>query len=131
VKCDEPTALIIATLTPIVKEVIKELSEEIALAKNERQQQGGASGCRLALGMRLQMLFALLRKGHGFECVPWAPSLSINPMPPRTTRKSDRRKVSEINVVDAEQPLFLIASETEGRRYHGTMNLRKRENHRV
>jgi hypothetical protein len=32
-----------------VKGVIKELSKEIVLAKNERQQHGGASGWRLAL----------------------------------------------------------------------------------
>ena len=38
-KCDEPTASIITTLTRIVKAYIKELCKKIALAKNERQQQ--------------------------------------------------------------------------------------------
>jgi hypothetical protein len=36
VKCDEPTAAIITTLTRIVKGFIKELCKKIALAKNER-----------------------------------------------------------------------------------------------
>ena len=60
-----------------------------------------------------------------------APSLSRNPMPPRTTRKSDRRKVSDRTMVGFAQPLCLSASGTEGRRYESTMNLRKRKTHRV
>src|ERR1019366_6957263 len=63
--------------------------------------------------------------------VLWAPSLSRNPMLPRTTRKSDRRKVSDRTMVGFAQPLCLSASGTDGRRYESTMNLRKRENHRV
>ena len=58
-------------------------------------------------------------------------SLSRNPMPPRTTRKSDRRKVSDRTMVGTAQPLCLFASGTNGRRYEGTMNLRKRKTHRV
>src|ERR1700688_3355401 len=60
-----------------------------------------------------------------------APSLSINPMPPRTTRKSDRRKVSDRTMVGTAQPVCLSASGTEGRRYDSTMNLRKRKTHGV
>ena len=60
-----------------------------------------------------------------------APSLSINPMPPRITRKSDRRKVSDRTMVGTAQPLCLSASGTEGRRCDGNMNLRKRKTHRV
>jgi hypothetical protein len=60
-----------------------------------------------------------------------APSLSRNPMAPRTTRKSDRRKVSDRTMVGVSQPLCLFASGTEGHRYESTMNLRKREIHRV
>src|ERR1019366_2259143 len=60
-----------------------------------------------------------------------APSLSRNPMPPRITRKSDRRKVSDRTMVGTAQPLCLSASGTEARRYDSTMNLRKRETHRV
>src|ERR1039458_10102890 len=60
-----------------------------------------------------------------------APSLSRNPMPPRITRKSDRRKVSDRTMVGTAQPLCLSASGTEGRRYDSTMNLRKRETHGV
>src|ERR1700730_9334437 len=58
-------------------------------------------------------------------------SLSRNPMPPRTTRKSDRRKASDRTKVGLAQPLCLSASGTEGRRYDGKMNLRKRKTHRV
>src|ERR1700688_2395858 len=60
-----------------------------------------------------------------------APSLSINPMPHRTTRKSDRRKVSDRTMVGTAQPVCLSALGTEGRRYDSTMNLRERENHSV
>src|ERR1700687_2391763 len=60
-----------------------------------------------------------------------APSLSINPMPHRTTRKSDRRKVSDRTMVGIAQPVCLSASGIEGRRYDSTMNLGKRKNHRV
>ena len=60
-----------------------------------------------------------------------APSLSRNPMPPRTTRKSDRRKVSDRTMVGTAQPLCLSASGTERRRYDSTMNLRKRKTHSV
>ena len=56
-------------------------------------------------------------------------SLSRNPMPPRITRKSARRKVSDRTMVGTAQPLCLSASETDGRRYDITMNLRKSENH--
>ena len=54
-----------------------------------------------------------------------AQSLSRNPRPPRTTRKSDRRKVSDRTMVGLAQPLCLSASGTEPRRYDSTMNLRK------
>jgi hypothetical protein len=60
-----------------------------------------------------------------------APSLSRNPMPPRTTRKSDRRKVSDRTMVGTAQPLCLSALGTDGRRYQSTMNLRKRKTHSV
>src|ERR1700676_917207 len=60
-----------------------------------------------------------------------APSLSINPMPPRTTRKSDRRKVSDRTMVGTAQPVCLSASGTEGRRYDSNMNLRRRKTHSV
>src|ERR1700688_490768 len=58
-------------------------------------------------------------------------SLSRNPMPPRTTRKSDRRKASDRTMVGSAQPLCLSASGTDGRRYESTMNLRKRTTHSV
>ena len=58
-------------------------------------------------------------------------SLSRNPMPPRITRKSDRRKVSDRTMVGTAQPLCLSASGTDGRRYQSTMNLRKRKTHSV
>ena len=58
-------------------------------------------------------------------------SLSRNPMPPRTTRKSDRRKASDRTMVGTAQPLCLSASGTDRRRCDGTMNLRKRKTHRV
>ena len=48
-------------------------------------------------------------------------------MPPRTTRKSHRRTVSDRTMVGTAQPLCLSASETEGRRYEMTMNLGKSE----
>jgi len=43
-----------------------------------------------------------------------APSLSRNPMPPRTTRKSDRRKVSDRTMVGPAQPLCLLVSGPNG-----------------
>jgi hypothetical protein len=49
-------------------------------------------------------------------------SLSRNPMPPRITRKSDRRKVSDRTMVGTAQPLCLSALGTNGRRYESTMN---------
>src|SRR5713101_1270723 len=52
-------------------------------------------------------------------------------MPPRTTRKTDRRKVSDRTMVGTAQPRCLSASGTEGRRYESTMNLRERDTHRV
>src|SRR5271169_4787716 len=52
-------------------------------------------------------------------------------MPPRTTRKSDRRKVSDRTMVGTAQPLCLFASGTESRRYDSTMNLRKRKTHSI
>ena len=52
-------------------------------------------------------------------------------MPPRTTRKSDRRTVSDRTMVGTAQPLCLFASATQRRRQHSTMNLRKRQNHSV
>ena len=58
-------------------------------------------------------------------------SLSRNPMPPRITRKSDRRKVSDRTMVGTAQPVCLSASGTDGRRYESTMNLRKRKTHSV
>src|SRR5580700_2898744 len=60
-----------------------------------------------------------------------APSLSRNPMPPRTTRKSDRRKVSDRTMVGTAQPVCLSASGIKRRRYESTMNLRKRKIHSV
>ncbi len=63
--------------------------------------------------------------------MPWAPSPLGDPMPSRTPRKSDRRKVSDRTMVGFAQPLCLSASGTDGRRYESTMNLRKREHHRV
>jgi hypothetical protein len=63
--------------------------------------------------------------------VPQAPSLSRNPMPPRTTRKSDRPRASDRTMVGTAQPLCLSASGTIGRRYESTMNLRKRKTHGV
>jgi hypothetical protein len=58
-------------------------------------------------------------------------SLSRNPMPPRTTRKSDRRKASDRTMVGTAQPVCLSASGTERRRYDSNMNLRGRKNHSV
>ena len=63
--------------------------------------------------------------------VLWALSLSRNPMPPRTTRKSDRRKVSDRTMVGTVQPVCLSASGTERRRYGSTMNPRKGKTHSV
>src|SRR6202049_2308456 len=60
-----------------------------------------------------------------------APSLSRNPMPPRITRKRDRRKVSDRTMVGTAQPLCLSASGTDGRRYESTMNPWKRKTHSV
>src|ERR1019366_5817371 len=60
-----------------------------------------------------------------------APSLSRNPMPPRTTRKSDRPRASDRTMVGLAQPLCLSASGTEWRHYDSTMNLRKRKTHSV
>jgi hypothetical protein len=54
-------------------------------------------------------------------------SLSRNPMPPRITRKSDRRKVSDRTMVGLAQPVCLSALGTDGRRYERNMNLRKRK----
>ena len=48
-------------------------------------------------------------------------------MPPRTTRKSHRPRVSDRTMVGTAQPLCLSASETEGRRFDMTMNLGKNE----
>jgi hypothetical protein len=59
----------------------------------------------------------------------YTPSLSINHMPPRTTRKSYRPRVSDRTMVGTAQPLCLFASGTEGRRHHRAMNLRRRQNH--
>jgi hypothetical protein len=77
------------------------------------------SGSRVSIhnAVRLRVLRAL--------------SLSRNPMPPRITRKSDRRKASDRTMVGTAQPLCLSASGTEGRRYKSTMNLRKRKTHSV
>jgi hypothetical protein len=63
--------------------------------------------------------------------VLWALSLSRNPMPPRITRKSDRRKVSDRTMVGTTQPLCLSALGTDRHRYESTMNLRKRKTHSV
>ena len=52
-------------------------------------------------------------------------------MPPRITRKSDRRKVSDRTMVGTAQPLCLSASGTDGRRYDSTMNLWKKKTHSV
>jgi len=50
-------------------------------------------------------------------------SLSRNPMPPRTTRQSDRRKVSDRTMVGTAQPLCLSASEPKAslRRHHESL----------
>jgi hypothetical protein len=58
-------------------------------------------------------------------------SLSRNPMPPRITRKSDRRKVSDRTMVGTAQPLCLSALGTDRRRYESTMNLQERKTHSV
>jgi hypothetical protein len=58
-------------------------------------------------------------------------SLSRNPMPPRTTRKSDRRKVPDRTVVGTAQPVCLSASEMNGRRHESAMNLQRRAIHRL
>ena len=50
---------------------------------------------------------------------------------PRTTRKSDRRKVSDRTMVGTVQPVCLSASGTERRRYGSTMNPRKGKTHSV
>src|SRR5579862_8827007 len=63
--------------------------------------------------------------------VLWALSLSRNPMPPRITRKSDRRKVSDRTMVGTTQPLCLSALGTDRHCYESTMNLRKRKTHSV
>src|ERR1700674_4261560 len=60
-----------------------------------------------------------------------APSLSRNPMPPRTTRKSDRRKVSDRTMVGTAQPLCLSASGTERRRCDSTVYPEKTKTHSV
>src|ERR1035437_7465743 len=52
-------------------------------------------------------------------------------MPPRITRKSDRRKVSDRTMVGLAQPLCLSALGTDGRRYECNMNLRKRKSRGV
>src|ERR1700688_4715295 len=57
-------------------------------------------------------------------------SLSRNPMPPRTTRKSYRPRVSDRTMVGTAQPLCLLRQEPKGR-YESTMNLRNRKHHRV
>src|SRR5258708_26526067 len=49
-------------------------------------------------------------------------------MPPRTTRKSYRPRVSDRTMVDTLRPRCLFAPETEGRRHANGMNLRNREN---
>src|SRR5579862_2936160 len=58
-------------------------------------------------------------------------SLSRNPMPPRTTRKSDRPRASDRTMVGTAQPLCLHASGTEGRRCDSIMNLQGRTTHSV
>src|SRR6266436_5205408 len=50
-------------------------------------------------------------------------------MPPRTTRKSYRPRVSDRTMIGTLRPHCLFASETEGRRHANEMNLRNRENH--
>src|ERR1700722_3370265 len=50
-----------------------------------------------------------------------------NPMPPRITRKSDRRKVSDRTMVGLAQPDCLSALRTAGRRYECNRNLQKRK----
>src|SRR5467141_2075468 len=65
----------------------------------------------------------------GGECAPSTASLLINHMPPRTTRKSYRPRVSDRTMVGTLRPHCLFASETEGRRHANEMNLRNRENH--
>ncbi len=52
-----------------------------------------------------------------------APSLSRNPMPPRTTRKSDRPRVSDRTMVGTAQPLCLSCVRIRKRRHDNTMNL--------
>src|SRR5579862_72484 len=58
-------------------------------------------------------------------------SLSRNPMPPRITRKSDRRKASDRTMVGTAQPLCLSALGTDRHRYESTMNQRKRKTHSI
>ncbi len=52
-------------------------------------------------------------------------------MLPRTTRKSDRPRVSDRTMVGTAQPLCLSASRTDRRRYESTMNLRQGKTHSV
>jgi len=52
-------------------------------------------------------------------------------MPPRITRKSDRRKVSDRTMVGTAQLLCLPALGTDGRRSDSMMNLRKKKTHSV
>ena len=50
-------------------------------------------------------------------------------MPPRTTRKSYRPRVSDRTMVGTAQPLCLFACGTERRRHRNSMNLRRRQIH--
>jgi len=59
--------------------------------------------------------------------VPEAPSLSRNPMPPRTTRKSYRPRVSDRTMVGSAQPFCLSRQKPNGSRCNITMNLGKSE----
>src|ERR1017187_8152382 len=58
---------------------------------------------------------------HSVCCSP-APSLRVNPMPPRITQKSYRPRVSHRIVVGTlSQRLACVASEPNGVEYHGFM----------
>ena len=65
----------------------------------------------------------------GGECASSTASLLINHMPPRTTRKSYRPRVSDRTMVGNLQPHCLSASEVDGRGHANKMNLQKWENH--
>src|SRR5712664_1283097 len=59
----------------------------------------------------------------GGECAPSTASLLINHMPPRTTRKSYRPRVSDRTMVGTSQPHCLFCIRSRKRRHDNKMNL--------